>query len=257
MAGYRQPEEVHILVHHINGILGNNGNTVEFIPAATGQFGTLKDLSEDLGKYDRVVNLGCNPIYDGGVDIDSKAIVDKTEFRLTYFKKDESYSSMGKPSTRSCINAPLAHYLESWGDARTNDGTIVSIQPLIAPLFDAMSELEVLSIYASANPDTYRSAYDIVKDTFSGDSWEHYLHQGYQEGSESAPFTDLELSREIPSISYSTIPSKSVEVVFTRDYSVDDGRFANNGWCQEVPDPITKITWDNVCLLYTSDAADE
>ncbi len=246
VAGYRQPEEVHILVHHINGILGNNGNTVEFIPAAIGQFGTLKDLSEDLGKYDRVVNLGCNPIYDGGVDIESKAIVDKTEFRLTYFKKDESYSSMGKPSTRSCINAPLAHYLESWGDARANDGTIVSIQPLIAPLFDAMSELEVLSIYASANPDTYQSAYDIVKDTFSGDSWEHYLHQGYQEGSKSAPVTDLELSQKIPSIAYSTIPSKSVEVVFTRDYSVDDGRFANNGWCQEVPDPITKITWDNV-----------
>ncbi len=244
VAGYRQPEEVHILVHHINGILGNNGNAVEFIPAATEQLGTLKDLSEDLGKYDRVVNLGCNPVYDGGVDIDSKAIVDKTQFRLTYFKKDESHSSMN-PSP-ICINAPLAHYLESWGDARTNDGTIVSIQPLIAPLFDAMSELEVLSIYAFAGSDDYQSAYDVVKDTFSGDSWEHYLHRGYQEGSESAPVTDLKLSQKIPSIAYSTIPSKSVEVVFTRDYSVDDGRFANNGWCQEVPDPITKITWDNV-----------
>ena len=251
VAGYRQPESVHVLVHHINGLLNNNGKTIKFIPAVNEKFGSLKDLSEDLGKFDRVVNLGCNPVYDGGADIDTKAIVEKTEFRLTNFAQDESHSESG-------INAPLAHYLESWGDARTSDGTIVSVQPLIAPLFDAMTELEVLAVFA--DPDEVQAAYTIVKDTFGGDdsAWQHYLHWGYQEGSalDPIPIEDLNLSKELPDIPYRQVQEGNLEVVFTRDYSVDDGRFANNGWCQEVPDPINKITWDNVMSISRKTASD-
>ena len=250
VAGYRQPEPVHVLVHQINGVLGNNGKTVEFLPASVNDFKNLKDLSSDLGKFDRVVNLGCNPVYDGGADIDSKAIVDKTAFRLTNFAQDESHSPKG-------INAPLAHYLESWGDARTSDGTIVPVQPLIAPLFDAMTELEVLAIFA--DPEEPQSDHAVVKDTFSGDdaAWQHYLHRGYQEGSalDPIPVEELELSKGLPDIPYRQV--SDLEVVFTRDYSVDDGRFANNGWCQEVPDPITKITWDNVMSISRKTALDK
>ena len=238
VAGYRQPEAVHQLVHIINGALGNNGKTVDFLPAEVNENGSLTDLVSDLGKFDRVINLGCNPVYDGGADLNTDAVVKQTAFRLTHFKKDESHS-------QSDISAPRAHYLESWGDARTANGTIVPIQPLIAPLFDAMTELEVLSIFAS--PDIPQSAHEVVQKTFNGDSWERYLHDGYQEGTAYNPVSSLTLAET--KVSFSGLPilnKDELEVVFTRDYSVDDGSYANNGWCQELPDPINKIAWDNV-----------
>ena len=164
VAGYRQPESVHQLAHIINDALGNNGKTVTFHKTPANEFGSLADLASDLGKFDRVVNLGCNLVYDGGTDVDgSKAIVKKTAFRLTDYAEDESHSVKG-------VNAPRAHYLESWGDARMDDGTIVPVQPLIAPLFGAMTELEVLAVFAAGEGTSPRTGHEVVQSTFSGDS---------------------------------------------------------------------------------------
>ena len=245
LSGYRQPEAVHILVHRINDALGNNGKTIEFLPVESEETGSLQDLANDLGKFDRVIDLGCNVQYDGGASIRGDAITQRTAFRLTHFKHDESHSSEG------IINAPRAHYLESWGDAFTSDGTLVPVQPLIAPLFDAMSELEVLAAFI-AGKEKRSTAYEVVQSTFNEiapeQSWERYLHVGFLQDSQTTPVNaeDLKFSSDVPSIEVAPIKTGEVELIFTRDYSVDDGRFANNGWCQEVPDPITKITWDNV-----------
>jgi len=242
VAGYRQPEAVHLLVHQINDVLKNNGATVVFMPAEKSH-GTLQDLKDDLGQVDHIINLGCNPFYDAPVDLNwAEAAAGKTKFRLADHASDES-------SEKSGITAPRAHYLESWGDARTSDGTYVPVQPLIAPLFGAMNELEVLAVFA--NPKSPRTAHEVVQSTFAknfpGESWQHFLHAGFQKDSAAKPVENLQLaaadgSCEAPPAS----GGDELEVVFTRDYSVDDGRFANNGWCQELPDPITKITWDNV-----------
>ena len=235
-AGYRQPEAVHQLIHQINDVLENNGKTVVFLSAddaAKNIEGDLSDLKNDLGKIDRIINLGCNPFYDGAVDLNwSDAAKKKTAFRLSDFAEDESHEASG-------IVAPRAHYLESWGDARTSDGTLVPIQPLISPLFDAMSELEVLAIFAKwvGNPKAPQTAHEVVQKTFTGDGWEHFLHAGYQEGTASEPVENLQLADKTVKLEGKTLAGDDLEVVFTRDHSVDDGRFANNGWCQELPHP--------------------
>ena len=237
VAGYRQPESVHQLAHIINDTLGNNGKTVTFHKTPANEFGSLADLASDLGKFDQVVNLGCNPVYDGGTDVDGKAITEKTTFRLTDYAEDESHSVKG-------VNAPRAHYLESWSDARTDDGTIVPVQPLIAPLFGAMTELEVLAVFAAGENTSPRTAHEVVQSTFTGDSWERYLHDGFLKDSGYEESTELTIANA--DVTVPPAQAEGLEAVFTLDYSVGDGSYANNGWCQEVPDPITKITWDNV-----------
>ena len=152
-----------------------------------------------------------------------------------------------------------AHYLESWGDARTSDGTLVPVQPLIEPLFGGMTEIEVVARIIGLET---ASAYDIVRETFrenagSGeDDWKRFLHDGYLKDSSPLP---VGVAHNVQGMSGALagaisqpapLPAKdSLEVVFHRDYKMDDGRFSNNGWMQELPDPVTKMTWENVILM--------
>ena len=251
MAGYRQPQAVHELVNLINEKLGNLGHAVEVRMSGTFAHGNLHDLKDDLGKVNRIINLGCNPAYDGGADLDwASNAKGKTAFRLSHFAEDESSEATG-------VVAPRAHYLESWGDSRTSDGTLVPVQPLIAPLFDGLSELEVLSAFAygigSSGKQLAKEAHEIVQDTLklqnSDASWGHFLHSGFLADSAGGKGNEIpgKPPGELPSAE--SISETNLEVVFTTDHSVGDGAFANNGWCQELPDPITKITWDNVMSI--------
>jgi molybdopterin-containing oxidoreductase family iron-sulfur binding subunit len=253
MAGYRQPQPVHELVNLINEKLGNLAHAVEIHVSDTPPVhGNLHDLKDNLGNLERIINLGCNPAYDGGADLDwASNAKGKTKFRLSYFAEDESSDGKG-------VVVPRAHYLESWGDARTSDGTLVPVQPLIAPLFDGLSELEVLSAFAygigSSGKQLAKEAHEIVQDTLklqnSNASWGHFLHGGFLPDSaisQADQTVSNGTSSELPASA--SISDTNLEVVFTADHSVGDGTFANNGWCQELPDPISKITWDNVMSI--------
>jgi molybdopterin-containing oxidoreductase family iron-sulfur binding subunit len=252
MAGYRQPQAVHELVNLINEKLGNLGHALEIRAHESFAHGNLHDLKDNLGNVDRIINLGCNPAYDGGADLDWAANAKGlTKFRLSHFAEDESSEATG-------VVAPRAHYLESWGDARTSDGTLVPVQPLIAPLFDGLSELEVLSAFAygigSSGKQLAKEAHEIVQDSLklqnSNASWGHFLHGGFlpdSANSQADQTVSNGTSSELPASA--SISDTNLEVVFTADHSVGDGTFANNGWCQELPDPISKITWDNVMSI--------
>jgi len=237
MTGQGQPLAVHVLAHAINQKIGAIGSGVQFLPAPNPGHGTIEDLAK--ASFDVLVILGGNPAYNAPSDIDWKNLVGgKTVVRLGYYDDE------------SAVDADLflaqTHFLEEWGDARTSDGTTVAVQPLIKPLFDGLSELEVLARIA----DEAKSANEIVQATVgrSGDSWKHFLHDGFDAGTKATPVkvgaVNLSAAKQAPEVK-----EGELEVIFARDSSVDDGSFANNGWCQELPDPITKITWDNAVLV--------
>jgi molybdopterin-containing oxidoreductase family iron-sulfur binding subunit len=211
----------------------------------------------NAGQVQTLVMLGGNPAYNAPVDLNwpqaqSKA---KTVIRLGYHEDESSWNTELHPETQ--WDLPLAHYLESWGDARTSDGTVVPIQPLIDPLFGGITELEVLAVLGGITPS---SPYEVTRETFRGlggktdDDWGKFLHDGFLAGSAAGVATvqhnPAELTKAINGLKSSPAPTKdSLDVVFYRDAKMDDGRNNNNGWLQELPDPITKLTWDNAVLL--------
>jgi len=256
VAGQRQPLEVHLLAWAINSALGAIGNTVTLIPTTEAAGADLKNL--DGSAIDTLVILGGNPVYNLNWSPKQKP---KTVVRLGYYE-DET-------AEKSDWNFPLAHYLESWGDATTSDGTIVPIQPLIQPLFGGLTELEFLARIAG---ERETNSYGIVRETFAetlslfiqvdwelaafGDErvetpWRKFLFNGFLESSAAKPANlPSDLLMTVPKLGAAVSPDKdSLEVVFYRDAKVDDGRYANNGWMQELPDPITKLTWDNAVLV--------
>ncbi|HVY71742.1 MAG TPA: TAT-variant-translocated molybdopterin oxidoreductase, partial [Verrucomicrobiae bacterium] len=260
LAGHRQPLAVHLIAHAMNVALGAVGKTVVYLPAADLGEGSIADLAQALngGSVDTLVILGGNPVYNAPADLNWAATQRKakTVVRLGYYE-DESAQGVD-------WHLPLAHFLESWGDARTADGTLVPVQPLIEPLFGGITELEVLARIGGL-PKT--SAYEIVRETFKDfggdveDNWEKFLHDGYLANSAASPvavtFNGGAAAGAISAAKASPVAStSSLEVVFHRDYSVDDGRYNNNGWLQELPDPIHKITWENVILLSPKTAKD-
>ncbi len=257
LAGHRQPLAVHALALAINVALGSVGSAVHLKPAAPSASAGLSDLARELnaGSVDTLVILAGNPVYTAPADLNWAATQRKakTVIRLSYYQEDETSGSVD-------WQIPAAHYLESWGDVRSTDGTYIPVQPLIEPLFGGLTDLEVLARVSGA---TVVRPHDIVRQTFAAISgaglqleatWGKALHDGYLAGSastsQSAAFNYVAAAAVVGAHAVLPAPTaQSLEVIFHRDYSVDDGRYNNNGWLQELPDPITKLTWDNAVLL--------
>jgi molybdopterin-containing oxidoreductase family iron-sulfur binding subunit len=242
VAGQRQPLEVHLLAYAINSALGAIGNTVTLIPAQETAQADLKNASVS----DTLVILGGNPAYNSQLPmLHAQTQASPTIVRLGYYE-DETTSTTWK----SQWLFPATHFLESWGDATTSDGTTVPVQPLTQPLFGGLTELELLAHLAG---ESQANPYDIVRTTLGGSdaAWKMSLFSGFVEGSAPKPAI-LPVDQFIvrPKLAKVSTPTKdSLEVIFFRDAKVDDGRYSNNGWMQELPDPITKMTWDNAVLI--------
>jgi len=261
VAGHRQPLAVHLLAHAINSALENVGKTISFHEVPEPLEHGIAELAQALkaGQVETLVILGGNPVYNAPADLDwantqRKA---KTVARLGYYE-DETFSGCD-------WHFPAAHYLESWGDARTSDGTLVPIQPLIAPLFGGLTELEVLARIAGI---AATDPYSIVRETFSGfinggnleATWRKFLHDGFLQDSAAkaveVTFTPNGVSQSLGEVKVQVPARNQYEVVFHRDYRMDDGRYNNNGWLQELPDPTTKLVWDNAILVSRKTAAE-
>jgi len=242
VAGQRQPVEVHLLAYAINSALGAIGNTVTLIPAQETAQADLKNASVS----DTLVILGGNPAYNSQMPtLHAQTQASPTIVRLGYYE-DESTSTTWK----SQWLFPATHFLESWGDATTSDGTTVPVQPLTQPLFGGLAELEFLAQLAG---ESQTNPYDIVRTTLGGSdaAWKMSLFSGFVEGSAPKPaILPVDQFIVTPKLAKVSTPTKdSLEVIFFRDAKVDDGRYSNNGWMQELPDPITKMTWDNAVLI--------
>jgi molybdopterin-containing oxidoreductase family iron-sulfur binding subunit len=251
LAGESQPPEVHALAMAINQQLGGVGTTVTlFEPeaaATTSQDEALADLTDAMrnDQVDALFMVGVNPVYDAPAELgfaDALANVQNTVHCGLH--RDET-------ARASRWHVPRTHYLESWGDGRAYDGTLSIIQPLIRPLYDAAhSEIEVLNLLATGVDAT---GYDLVREQWRErlrgpfeEQWRQVLHDGYLEDTQ---FDRASVGRaQVPSISAPS-DEDGLEVVFRRDPKLLDGRFSNNAWMQELPDPVTKIVWDNVAVM--------
>jgi molybdopterin-containing oxidoreductase family iron-sulfur binding subunit len=259
VAGHRQPLAVHLLAHAMNVALGGVGKTVTLHEAPEPTEGSLADLAGALeaGAVDTLVILDSNPVYTAPADLEWPKTLRKAKAVIRLGAYEDETAALCD------LHLPMAHYLESWGDARTADGTLVPIQPLIEPLFGGMTELEVLARLGGLDTT---NPYDLVRATFRAlagegeDTWKRFLHDGWLADRASTPM-EVEFNRPAVAKLLSEamfIPAPSadrLEVVIHRDASVDDGRYNNNGWLQELPDPVTKMTWENVVLLSPATAA--
>jgi MoCo/4Fe-4S cofactor protein with predicted Tat translocation signal len=250
VAGPGQPAEVHALCHAINAHLGNVGKAVTYtaVEDRPTHVQAIAELADALGRdeVETLLILGGNPVFNAPADVDFGN-------RLGHAKVSIHLSSDDNETSHACTwHLPRAHDLEAWGDGRSWDGSISIRQPLILPLFGGRSVIELL---AMVNADATTAGYDIVQRTFAGilptsnfeKAWRKALHDGIVANSAAASVGSLKLQSGPFAQPHGS--AGGLDVLLTADASVYDGRFANNGWLQEMPDPMTKLAWDNAAVI--------
>ena len=255
VAGAHQSAAVHAIVYALNSYLGNVGQTVDFVEIGAKGASTISALATAIkaGSVRTLIVLGGNPAYNAPADLDWSALQKSVTdvIRVGYYA-DETSALAG-------TQIASAHYLESWGDARTVDGTIVPVQPMILPLFSGLTEIEILShILGEAKTDPYAQVHATITGlnpkADAEKSFRQFLHDGLLAGS-AYPKVEVRYDINGAGALFASLPkvealsAKNLEVRYTTDHKMDDGRFANNGWLQECPDPVTKISWDNAILI--------
>jgi MoCo/4Fe-4S cofactor protein with predicted Tat translocation signal len=330
IAGEAQPPSVHVLAHQINQALGNIGTTITYVPPAemvpSAQHAALRELVSDMnaGRVQMLLLIGeSNPVQTAPADLNFADAMSKVQTRF------HSGMFLDESATLCHWHVPAAHFLEAWSDARTVDGTVTIVQPLIQPMFGGKSAHEVVQTLLE-RPE--RNGYDIVREYWMGQpqgpaaaaspaggaggtgaagpagagapgaqgaqgapseqgaagaatatgatppvpppmtpeqraaarferTWRRWLHDGFIPGTAftaGGPGETGGLGAPAPAAPFPPAspvpPIPGIEVNFRRDPTIYDGRFANNGWLQELPKPVTKLTWDNAALIAPSTA---
>src|SRR6202158_1842229 len=258
IAGDHQPPVVHALAHAINEELGNVGETVFYTDPVNAnpvnQTDSLRDLVSDMraGKVDLLVIMGGNPVYDAPADLGFGDCLKNSKVGLRIY-----HGLYENETAELCHwNVNEAHYLEAWSDSRAYDGTLSIVQPLIAPLYAGKSAHEMVSTLSGVSD---ASGYDIVRGHWQKQHagtefeawWRKTLNDGFIEGSAYTPKAVSVKLQSLPAapVVDANSDANNLEVNLRRDPSVYDGQFANNGWLQELPKPMSKLTWDNAVLI--------
>ncbi|MFL6569959.1 MAG: TAT-variant-translocated molybdopterin oxidoreductase, partial [Chthoniobacterales bacterium] len=267
VAGAKQPVIVQLMVYGINAALKNIGSTLVVRDFARNpKTQSILQLATDInaGRIKQLFIMGGDPVYNAprGLveDPQSKQLLDWADLqkkvpdvvRVGYF--EDATSSLAK------WHVPAAHFLESWGDALTSDGAYLAIQPMILPLFGGFSDAQMINLLLGK---PHVEGPELVQDTFRasappGDpaaAWSQLLRDGFATHvplRDKPPTFNGNAAGGVAHTQWAPTPpptAESPEIVLVRDYSVDDGRYINNGWLQEMPDPVTKLTWDNAALV--------
>lgn len=252
--GDHQPPVVHALCHAINQQLGNVGKTVFYsdpvLVNTSNSIESLKSLVDDMrgGKVDLLVILGGNPVYDAPADLGFADALKNTSIPVRI------HVGLHANETAELCHWQVneAHYLEAWSDTRAYDGTVSIVQPLIAPLYNGKSLHEVVAMLSG---QSQTSGYEIVQNYWKSKHagadfdfwWRKAVHDGWIEGTSLPPKQVSVKSTSYPATA--TTQESGIELNFRPDPAIYDGRFANNGWLQELPKPLTKMTWDNPLMM--------
>ncbi len=292
MVGDAQPPAVHAIAHALNAAIGAAGATVSYLPTPeavpSDQNAALRELVTDIeaGRVQMLVIVGeANPVMSAPADFKFAEAMSKVALRI------HSGLFFDETATLSHWHVPAAHYLEAWSDGRSFDGTVSIVQPLIQPLYGGKSAHEIIATL-SERPE--RNGYDVVREFWMANraggageagqaggvvpaataaattapaqpaqpaspaatfelSWRKWLHDGFIAGTAFTPAPAV-LAPDVATRITTGVAVEGVEINFRRDETIYDGRFANNGWLQELPKPVTKLTWDNAALMAPSTA---
>ena len=244
IVGPRQPAAVHALAHAINGAI--KSGAVSHSAAVLPSYEPLATLAEEMkgGRVDTLVISAWNPVFSAPADIPFGALVGKVPNSI--------YLAMHEDETAAATSwvLPRAHELESWGDARAVDGTVTIQQPLLQPLFNGIS---VAELYGAFLGEGGLGGYRILRDSYG-----HLDEIVFQRQLQKGLVDNSTLPKETPSLNAGAVSAAAdklgaaaagLELNIVPDYKLLDGRYANNVWLQELPDPVTKLTWDNALLL--------
>lgn len=256
IAGPRQPAAVHAMVARLNSLIGAYGRTLEYLAvsdaAEPAHMESIKTLGADMNakRVKALVILGGNPVYDAPADVAFEAGLANVEVSVHLGEYADETSA-------ACTwHLPASHYLESWGDTRSYDGTVSIVQPIIEPLWDSKSAIEVISLFTEgsmvAGATLVRQSFDELFGGVLGGgelAWRKALHDGFIAGTRFAAVVPAAPATVPMSGPAQPLGPQSLEVVLTPSSHAYDGRFANNGWLQETPDFLTKLTWDNAALV--------
>ncbi|MBV9400199.1 MAG: TAT-variant-translocated molybdopterin oxidoreductase [Bryobacterales bacterium] len=263
----RQPPIVHALAFLMNQTIGSLGNTITISKATSEDrvesgVDALKALAGQMnsGQVSTLVVLGGNPAYSAPADLQFPPAMAKVANSIHLGPDVNETAAAAK------WHVPEAHFLESWGDAATGTGVASIQQPVIEPIFGGRSALEVLAL-VSGSKDT--KGHDIVKNYWTSQwpaaerekTWRKVLNDGVIPGRTSLSLSkdEVKLKLDLPRIQAAVAAEPKaagggIEVGFVPSASVWDGRYANNGWMQEAPDPITKLVWGNAALISSATA---
>ena len=254
-AGYQLPSAVRALAQAMNAALGASG-TIQFVRQTNAKSGAkLADLADAIkaGSVKTLLILGGNPVHTAPIDLDFPNLLARVPetLHLSLFADETSKVTHWQ--------VPEAHYLESWGDARSVDGTVCCVQPMVLPLWNGISSTEILAALAGEKvdgPSAVRTTFASYSKDSSDTAWHSFLKNGFAAGT-AWPIVKPTLNQ---SVALSFVQSAKAEktdgfeVVFLPSSSVYDGRYANNSWLQETPDFVTKLVWDNAALVSPADA---
>ena len=254
IAGDNCSPTLHALINAINSKLGNINSTVFYRDPSeidTGyQNESLADLIEDMNSGDvkSLVILGGNPLYHAPANSGFSEAFSKVDFRA------HLTTHINETSRQCQWQVAESHYLEAWGDLRAFDGTVTIVQPLIQPLYKTISRLEMLAFIAGkaglTGLELVREHWELhtLKANFAT-FWRRTLHDGVMESPAFNTVTPSVKKIRIPDKFGNLLEEDVVELQLRSDPMIDDGRFANNGWLQESPRPISLLTWDNAALV--------
>ena len=248
LAGSQQPIEVHAAIHRINLELDNYGSTLNLLTLPQSEAVGVRELIDRMQskKVETLVVLDANPAFGNETAVAFRSAISKVPF--------PAYVGTHRDETAALCRwqVPMAHALESWCDGRTFDGTLTLGQPLIDPLFDGRSPIEFLARTVGLQT----AARELIRETFVATDgefknekvWRRAVHDGFVA---DTAFESTTATAGLDQVGRLTSGSKtgSVEVVASYSGSTFDGRFANNGWLQETPDAISKLTWDNAAVM--------
>lgn len=257
LPGSNLPAPVQQLVQWINVLIGATKHTVQYVELPdAGEVLSISQLAAIIGQgqVETLVILGGNPVYNAPANLGWKKLQQsvKQVVRLGYY--------FDETALESDLNIASTHYLESWSDGRTYAGALLPVQPMILPLFDGISELEVLARLAG---QTTVDAFALVRETFASFTQEadqqkafaRFLAQGglfdltYPKLTAAPNFGSVRAGISGFNFKAPGLSKDSLEVRIKLDDRIGDGFWNNNGWLQEVPDAMTKLTWDNAIFI--------